>query len=433
MSLSTTIRSARRPPLHSTLRTIIEQLRSNELYSAGKIVRRLIDKNLVSRSALTASREESLGGQSTALSIATLGARISLDNNELTSAVEFAQLIQEYGRDAKLSPSPTMIHVISGLIEVASRDSLSQAASILCSLDPGSIPHHLVEDFYRTSIDHSDLINKVWMHTNQYGFPAPSDKALVALLKRLTKTQDFGCVISLVTRVLNKTRRDVQSLPVEIPIEHAPEVITLAVRAGATQQSFRLWKLAFQQVGDPKSSMSFLQAQFFGDPGMTYALVRHFMKLAEKKLRKLQKWHTAPLEDNPNYFSQAAEEFYEAFAAVHGFNRTDNDAYMTADHYVVATSIACLFLLNRFTSAIDALEKLLRRNELPDDKDFGIILAALARQNAGRATQILLEAAPARIPGFVPTPYLYNTVLHHALLQGRKDEAVRVLRHARDG
>ncbi|KAG9083003.1 hypothetical protein FS749_006374 [Ceratobasidium sp. UAMH 11750] len=45
---------------------------------------------------------------------------------------------------------------------------------------------------------------------------------------------------------------------------------------------------------------------------------------------------------------------------------------------------------------------------------------------------MLLEAAPARIPGFAPTPYLYNTVLHHSLLQARKDEALRVILHARD-
>ncbi|KAG9124933.1 hypothetical protein FRC07_009646 [Ceratobasidium sp. 392] len=276
------------------------------------------------------------------------------------------------------------------------------------------------------------ISSKVWSHTRYYKFPTPRGEVLVIILKRLVQNEDFGATIGLITSILRDIPPDAKLLPVEIPIEYAPQVIALGSRAGATQQSIRLWNLARQQIGDPQTPASLPQAQFFGDPGMTYSLVRHFMKLAEKKPGQLQKWHTDLLKENPSYFLETAEKVYEAFATVHGFNQIGQDAYTSADHYHVATSIACLFALNRFAPAMDALEALFRRNEIPDDQDFGIILGALARRNAGRAIQILLEAAPARIAGFAPTPYMYNIVLHHSLLQGRKEDAVRIMLHARD-
>ncbi|KAG9077416.1 hypothetical protein FRC06_008920 [Ceratobasidium sp. 370] len=431
MSFSTTVRAARPPHLRSTLQSVLNYLRSNDVNSAGKTLRLLVDTHPVSRSALTASRLETSGNRSPALSIATLGARISLDGSELESAVEFTSFLQANAGETS-SLSPTIAHVVSGLIDIASRESLSHAANILCSMRPNLIPRELVESFYESSANHADLITKVWVHTHPHRFPSPGGEALVALLKKLQYKEEFGPIISIITSILNNNPRGAQSLPTEIPIELAPQVITFAARAGATEQALRLWNLARQQVGDPQTPASMPQAQFFGDPGMTYALVRHYIKLAEKKTNQLQKWHTALLKDNSKHFLSTAEQVYEAFATVHGFNQAQQDAYMRADHYHISTSVACLFALNRFAPAIDAFETLFRRKELLDDKDFGIILAALARRNAGRACQILLEAAPTRMPGFAPTPYLYNIVLHHSLLQGQQDEAVRVILHARD-
>ncbi|KAG8682525.1 hypothetical protein FRC08_014901 [Ceratobasidium sp. 394] len=212
----------------------------------------------------------------------------------------------------------------------------------------------------------------------------------------LSRGDKFSPIISLITTIINSNPPNAQSLPAEIPIELAPQVITFAVHAGATQQSLQLWDLARQQIGDPQTPASLAQAHFFGDPGMTYALVRHYVKLAEKKSNRLQKWHTALLKGDSQHFPKTAEQVYEAFA--------------TADHYHISTSVACLFTLNRFTLAIDAPETLFRRREISDDEDFGIILAAPARRHPGRACQILLETAPAR----------------------RKDEALRVILHARD-
>ncbi|KAG8739208.1 hypothetical protein FRC10_006047 [Ceratobasidium sp. 414] len=432
MAFSATVRAAAGPPrLRSALQSILYYLKFNNIGSAGKTLRLLVDAHPVPRSALTASQVETSGGQAPALSIAALGARISLARNEIESAVEFTTLLQAYA-DKTSSPSPTIAHVVSGLAEIASRESLSHAANILCSMSLESITHELVETFYKYSANHANLIAKVWAHTHPHRFPAPRGEALVALLKKLSRDEEFGPVISLITAILRDNTPGAQSLPPEIPIELAPQVITFAVRAGATRQSVQLWNLARQQIGDPQTPASLPQAQFFGDPGMTYALVRHFIKLSEKKTGQLQKWHTVLLEDDSNYFLQMAEQFYEAFATVHGFNHAQQDAYMRADHYHVSTSVACLFALNQFMPAIDVLETLFRRNELLDNKDFGIILAALARRNAGRACQILLEAAPARMPGFAPTPYLYNIVLHHSLLQGRENEALRIMFHARD-
>ncbi|KAG8708941.1 hypothetical protein FRC08_018621 [Ceratobasidium sp. 394] len=431
MAFSATVRAARPPPLRSALQSVIQYLKSNDVDSAGNTLRLLVNTHPVSRSALTASRADTSGDPSRALSIANLGARISLEGSDLESAVEFTKLLQAYAGETS-SLSPTVTRIVSGLVQIASRDSLSHAANILCSIRPELIPHELVEKFYQSSVTHTDLIARVWAHTHPHRFPAPRGEVLVALLKRLSRGDEFGPIISLITTIINNNPRDAQSLPAEIPIELAPQVITFAVRAGATRQSLQLWNLARQQIGDPQTPASLQQAQFFGDPGMTYALVRHYVKLAEKKTSRLEKWHTALLKGSPQHFLKTAEQFYEAFATVHGFNQTGQDAYLKADHYHISTSVACLFALNRFTPAIDAFETLFRRREIPDDKDFGIILAALARRHAGRACQILLEAAPARIPGFAPTPYLYNTVLHHSLLQGRKDEALRVILHARD-
>ncbi|KAG9077128.1 hypothetical protein FS749_011017 [Ceratobasidium sp. UAMH 11750] len=166
----------------------------------------------------------------------------------------------------------------------------------------------------------------------------------------LSRGDEFGPIISLITTIINSNPPNAQSLPAEIPVELAPQVITFTVRAGTTQQSLQLWNLARQQVGDPQTPASLAQARFFGDPGMTYALVRHYVKLAEKKFNRLQKWHTALLKGNSQHFLKAAEQAHEAFATVHGFNQAGQDAYMKADHHHISTSVRMPFRAQSFFS-----------------------------------------------------------------------------------
>ncbi|QRV78800.1 hypothetical protein RhiJN_06815 [Ceratobasidium sp. AG-Ba] len=432
MPLAITTQSFRLSRLRSALESILGYLRSDNVESAGKALRLLVDRDRIPRQALVASQEESAGSKLPALPIAALGARIALQNKELQYAVDFARTIQQCYGKTSTTISPTIVHITTSLIEIGSSDSLSYATELIESTKPELLPPDLIQKFYYSSLDRSALIQRVWNHTQHSSAPRPSGAVLVNLLNWLDHQKDFGPMIYLVTQILKGQAPDAQSLPPEIPIEHAPQVIALSARAGASQQSFRLWELASLQVGYPKTPATLEQAQFFGNAGMTYSLVRHFMKLAEKNPTRLRRWHSSQLEQNPKKFSQNAERVYDAFALVHGFDQESFDSYLRADHYQVATSIACLFALNRFVPALDALNAFFRRNELPDDKDFGIILAALARRNAVRATQVLLEAAPARIPGFTPTPFLYNIVLHHALLQNREDTAERIMVHARD-
>ncbi|KAF8598653.1 hypothetical protein BDV93DRAFT_526656 [Ceratobasidium sp. AG-I] len=432
MSFSSAIRSKRQPSLGGLLHETLKYLRDKNVESAGGSLRRLVKEYSIPKSTLAAAGNETSSLGSSGLSIAALGARISLNENDLNSAAGFVNILNTNYDSVADRISPTTLHIISGFIEIASPESLAHAATILCSIPPKQVPPQLVGHFYKASRGHPDLAIKIWRHFGGSAFPIPSGVILVSILKRLSYLEEFSTSLEIIHTIFKRYASSTRVLPREIPLERAPQVITQVIRAGATQQSLDLWTIASRQLGGPRRPFTPEQALFFGDPAMVYALVRHFMKLAEKDRRKLQGWHRAQLEGNTEHFRQVAERVYDAFAMVHGFDQTEYDAYLQADHYHVTTSIACLFAINRFIPALDALNAFFRRNEVPDNYDLGIILSALARRNSGRAVQILLEIAPARIPGFKPTPYLYNIVLHQSVLQGKMDEAARVLYHARD-
>ncbi|EUC61957.1 hypothetical protein RSOL_409970, partial [Rhizoctonia solani AG-3 Rhs1AP] len=179
------------------------------------------------------------------------------------------------------------------------------------------------------------------------------------------------------------------------------------------------------------------QKLFYGNPRMTMALVRHFVKLSQKRADRLQGWHRALLKGNPRFFFETAKRVYSAYAAVHGFDKFNlppskrDTTPLRASHSHVTTAVACLFELDNFTAAIDLFHTLFDLQEPVDEHDLAVILASLARRNTGRAIQILLEVAPTRIPGFRPTPHHYSIILHQSLKLRKMDEANRLLEHAR--
>lgn len=432
MFFSSTLRSAQRSSLGESLQKTLKFLREKKLDSAGGSLRRLIQEYNIPKSTLAAAGNETSTLDSSGLSVAALGARIALNENDIDSVAGFTEILNIHYDSIADRISPTTLHIITSFLDLASHESLAHAATILCSIPPKQVPPRLVDQFYKASSSRPDLAVKMWHHFGGSAFPIPSGETLVSILRRLSYLEEYFTSLQIVHSIFKRYASSTRVLPPEIPLEQAPQVIAQAVRAGATQQSLDLWTIASRQLGGPRRPVTPEQALFFGDPTMVYALVRHFIKLAEKDRHKLQGWHRDQLQGNPDHFRQVAERIYDAFALVHGFDQTEYDAYLQADHYHVTTAVACLFALNRFIPALDALDTFFRRNEVPDNYDLGIILSALARRNSGRAVQILLETAPARIRGFTPTPYLYNIVLQQSLLQDKMDDAIRILYHARD-
>ncbi|KAG8680288.1 hypothetical protein FRC11_002675, partial [Ceratobasidium sp. 423] len=372
------------------------------------------------------------------LSIAGLGARISLVNQELETAVGFVKFIETQSDAQEMSD--TTFDVISGLIDIASADSLSCAATILTSIPPTKLSPALVALFYKASLDNPGPMQKVWSHCKILPNPA----AVVVLLERLVRDKLYSDAISLIGQLLKGHDRNSQHLPPGIPIQLASDLLTYGIRAGATDQCLQIYDQASRQAGAlpspeqrPHSPLTIEQKLFYGNPRMTMAFVRHFVKLSEKRPNQLQGWHRALLQGNPRFFIETAERVYAAYAAVHGFDKFDlpiderDTAPVRASHSHITSAVACLFELDRFPAALDLFYTLFETQEPPDTYDLGIILAPLARRNTGRAIQILLEVAPARIPGFRPTPHLYSIVLNQSLKLRKMDEAIRLLEHAR--
>ncbi|KAB5591149.1 hypothetical protein CTheo_5400 [Ceratobasidium theobromae] len=425
MSIPAAVRAIR--PAQSALKKVLQHLEQKQYNYAGQSLRELIKANHVPPTVFADTQRE-VSPDKPMISIAALGARISLMSQEFDIATGFAKFLNDQNESDQMSEAS--FDVIAGLIEVGSGDSLLHAANILESTPAKTIPPALVGMFYNATRDRPELVMKIWTHCDQSTFPVPKEAGLAAVLKHLIQNIRFSEAITMIGRVLKGHDPASQKLPSAISIEFAPVILTYAIRAGATRQAIQLWDMASAEVGEITRPPPPEQKLFYGDPRMTYAFVRHFTKLAGKPNSKLSGWHRDCLKDNPNIYSETAERVYNAFAAVHGFDQTEVDMYITADHYHISTSVACLFELNRFVPALDALETFFRRSEAPDMYDFGIILSALARRNPGRAVQILLEAAPARLPGFKPTPHLYSIVLHQLLLKGKLAEAWRVLEHA---
>ncbi|CCO34859.1 hypothetical protein BN14_08968 [Rhizoctonia solani AG-1 IB] len=336
--------------------------------------------------------------------------------------------------------SDTTFDITSGLLDIASPASLSCAATILTSTPPTKLSPGLVGLFYKASLDQPDLIQKVWTHCKVLPDPA----AAAVLLERLVRDNMNSDAINVLGHLLKGHDRNSEHLPSTIPIHLAPQLLTYGIRAGATDQCLQIYDQAARQVGalpDPeqraRSSLTIEQKLFYGNPRMTIALVRHLVKLSDKRLDQLQGWHRALIKGKPRFFLESAEQIYARYAAVHGFDKFDlplterDNTPVRASHHHITTGVACLFELDRFTSALDLFYTLFELNEPPDTYDLGIILSSLARRNTGRATQILLEVAPARIPGFRPTPHLYSIVIHQSLKLRKMDEALRLLEHAR--
>ncbi|KAJ1311897.1 hypothetical protein OPQ81_010357 [Rhizoctonia solani] len=424
--------SIRRSPPAAALKSILECLREHRYQSAGHSLRKLVKDHHVPPS-LFAEREPTMP-----LSIAGLGARISLANQELETAVGFLKFIETQSDAQQMSDST--FDVVSGLIDVASPDSLSCAATILTSLPPTKLSQGLVRLFYKASLDQPSLIKKVWSHCKML----PTPEAVVVLLERLVRDKLYSDAINLIGELLKGHDRNSQQLPSGVPIQLVPDLLTYAIRAGATDQCVQIYDQASRQVGalpsaEDRSHSPFTMEQklFYGNPRMTMALVRHFVRLSEKRPNQLQGWHRSLLQGNPRFFSETAEKVYSAYAVVHGFDKFDlppnerDTVPVRASHSHITTAVACLFELDRFPPALDLFYTLFEIQEPPDTHDLGIILSSLARRNTGRAIQILLEIAPTRIPGFRPTPHLYSIIIHQSLKLRKMDEAIRLLEHAR--
>ncbi|KAF8761757.1 hypothetical protein RHS01_01239 [Rhizoctonia solani] len=367
--------SIRQFSLVASLKATLESLREHQYKSAGQTLRQLVKQHHVPPS-LFAEREATMP-----LSIASLGARISLVKQELDTAVGFVNFLESQS-DAQII-TDTTFDIVSGLVDISSPNSLSCAATILTSIPPTKLSPTLVQLFYKASLDDPDLIQRVWMHCKFL----PDPPEAIALLERLVR---------------DKIRSDGPML--------------------------QIYNQASRQIGTPPNSKqrprlppTIEQKLFYGNPRMTLALVRHLVKLSEKPRDKLQGWHRGLLEGNPQFFLQSAEQVYASYAAVHGFEKFDlpiaerDAAPVRASHHHITTAVACLFELDRFTPALDLFYTLFDLQEPPDNYDFGIILGSLARRNTGRAIQILLDIAPTRIPGFRPTPHHYTVrLLEHA-------------------
>ncbi|KAH7345445.1 hypothetical protein B0J17DRAFT_639910 [Rhizoctonia solani] len=414
--------SVRRSSPATALKSILETLKEHRYQSAGHNLRKLVETH----------------HSTMPMSIAGLGARISLVNQELETAVGFVNFIETQSESQEMSD--TTFDIVSGLIDVGSPDSLSCAATVLTSISPAKLSPALVAIFYKASLDHPSLINKVW----SYCKILPNPAAVVVLLERLVRDKHYSDAISLIGKLMKGHERNSRYLPPEIPIQFVPDLLTYGIRAGATDQCLQLYDQASRQVGalptpeqDPRPPFTMEQKLFYGNPRMTIAFVRHFVKLSEKRPNQLQGWHRALLQGNPRFFSETAERVYSAYAAVHGFDKFDRPANerdntpVRASHSHITTAVACLFELDRFPSALDLFYTLFEIQEPPDAHDLGIILASLARRNTGRAIQILLEVAPTRIPGFRPTPHLYSIIIHQSLKLRKTDEVIRLLEHAR--
>ncbi|KAF8741240.1 hypothetical protein RHS02_04349, partial [Rhizoctonia solani] len=416
----------------ASLKATLESLREHQYKSAGQTLRQLVKQHHVPPS-LFAEREATMP-----LSIASLGARISLVKQELDTAVGFVNFLESQS-DAQII-TDTTFDIVSGLVDISSPNSLSCAATILTSIPPTKLSPALVQLFYKASLDDPDLIQRVWMHCKFL----PDPPEAIALLERLVRDKMYSDAINILGRLLKGHKPDSECLPSTIPVQLAPDVLTYGIRAGATDQCLQIYNQASRQIGTPPNSKqrprlppTIEQKLFYGNPRMTLALVRHLVKLSEKPRDKLQGWHRGLLKGNPQFFLQSAEQVYASYAAVHGFEKFDlpiaerDAAPVRASHHHITTAVACLFELDRFTPALDLFYTLFDLQEPPDNYDFGIILGSLARRNTGRAIQILLDIAPTRIPGFRPTPHHYSIVLNRSLKLRKMDEAVRLLEHAR--
>ncbi|CAE6365635.1 unnamed protein product [Rhizoctonia solani] len=414
------------------LKATLESLREHQYQSAGRSLRQIVKQHHVP-SSLFAEREATMP-----LSIAGLGARISLVKQEFETAVGFVKFIESQS-DAQ-TMSDTTFDIVSGLLDIASPTSLSCAATILTSVPPTKLSPALVGLLYKAGLDQPDIIQKVWIHCKVLPDPA----VVVVLLERLVRDKMYSDAINVLGNLLKGHDRDSEHLPSTIPIQLAPNLLTYGIRAGATDQCLQIYGQASRQVGalpNPEerahSPLTIEQKLFYGNPRMTIALVRHLVKLSEKRADKLQGWHRALIKGNPRFFLKNAEQIYASYAAVHGFDKFDlpvterDTALVRASHHHITTAVACLFELDRFTPALDLFYTLFELKEPPDTHDLGIILASLARRNTGRAIQMLLDVAPVRIPGFRPTPHLYSIVIHQSLKIRKMDEAIKLLEHAR--
>ncbi|KAL5641689.1 hypothetical protein ACGC1H_001983 [Rhizoctonia solani] len=416
----------------TALKSILGYLKDHQYKSAGLGLRKLVETHHVPPS-LFAEREPTMP-----LSIAGLGARISLVNQELDTAAGFVTFIEAQSDAQQMSD--TTFDIVSGLIDLASPDSLSCAAAILTSISPTKLSPALATLFYRASQDHPALLRKVWSHCKVL----PNPTAVIVLLERLVRDNLYSDAISLIGNLLKGHERDAQHLPSCIPIQLAPDLLTYGIRAGATDQCLQIYNQALRQIGvlpspEQRSHSPFTMEQklFYGNPRMTMAFVRHFVKLSGKRPDQLQGWHRALLKGNPRFFFETAERVYSAYAAVHGFEKfilppNERDTTpLRASHSHITTAVACLFELDHFPPALDLFYTLFDLQEPLDAYDLGVILSSLARRNTGRAIQILLEVAPTRIPGFRPTPHHYSIILHQSLKLRKMDEVARLLEHAR--
>lgn len=173
MSVASAIRSTGQSPLSLALQKTLRHLQKFNVDSAGRSLRELVQEYNIPKSTLAAAGNETSSLGSSGLSIAALGAQISLNENDLENAAGFTKILNTHYDAVADRISPTTLQTVSGLIEVGSPESLSYAASILCSIPPKKVPPHLVSHFYRASRGHPDLAIKIWHHFGGVRVPDP--------------------------------------------------------------------------------------------------------------------------------------------------------------------------------------------------------------------------------------------------------------------